>query len=129
VKILLDTAAFWWIASGSSRLSRRAAEAFADPANDISLSPISLWELVVKNQIGKLPTSVPIIDLLGQIRNGRLIRSLPVIESAVLRLASLPPLHRDPFDRLLICQALDEDMTLLTPDEQVRAYPVPTLWL
>ena len=128
MKILLDTAAFWWIASGSTRLSQRSAAVFADPANDIALSPVSLWELLVKNQIGKLPTSIPIIELLTRARQERLIRTLPVIESAVLRLASLPPLHRDPFDRMLICQALDEGMTLLTPDDQVRAYPVPTLW-
>ena len=128
MKILLDTAVFWWIASGSPRLSRRAAELFADPANDFALSPVSLWELLVKQQIGKLSTPEPIIDLFARARQERLIRSLPVVESAVLRLASLPPLHRDPFDRLLICQAIDEGMTLLTPDEQVRAYPVPTLW-
>jgi PIN domain nuclease of toxin-antitoxin system len=128
VRILLDTAAFWWIASGSDRLSERAEQVFADPGNDVALSPVSLWELLVKHQIGKLPTKVPIVELLSQARNERLIRPLPVSEPAVLRLATLPPLHRDPFDRLLICQALDEDMTLLTPDKQVRAYPVPTLW-
>ena len=128
MKILLDTVTFWWIASGSSKVSQRAAEAFADPANDIALSPVSLWELLVKHQIGKLPTSTPIIDLFSRARQERLIRSLPIVESAVFRLASLPPLHRDPFDRMLICQALDAGMTLLTPDEQMRAYPVPTLW-
>jgi PIN domain nuclease of toxin-antitoxin system len=128
VKFLLDTATFWWIASGSDRLAPKAAEAFADPGNDVALSPVSLWELLVKHQIGKLPTPVSIVDLLAKFRNERLIRSLPVTESAVMRLAALPLHHRDPFDRLLICQALDEGMTLLTPDEQIRAYPVPTLW-
>ena len=128
MRLLLDTATFWWIACGSGRLSPLAAKVFADPSNDVALSPISIWELLVKNQIGKLPTSEPIVDLIVKVRNARLVRTLPVLESAVLRLPSLPLLHRDPFDRLLICQALDEGMTLLTSDELIRAYPVPTLW-
>ncbi len=128
MRVLLDTAAFWWIASGSPRLVRRAADVFTDPANEVWLSPVSLWELLVKHQIGKLPTTIPIVDLFARAREQVFIRSLSVTESAVLRLASLPSLHRDPFDRLLVCQALDEGMTLLTPDEQVRAYPVATIW-
>jgi PIN domain nuclease of toxin-antitoxin system len=128
VKVLLDTATFWWIASGSDRLPQRVADVFSDAANEVALSPVSIWELIVKQQIGKLPVPLPMVDLLKQVRQERLIRSLPVTESAVMRLSALPPLHRDPFDRLLICQALDEGMTLVTPDEQVRAYPVPTLW-
>lgn len=83
---------------------------------------------MVKHQIGKLATPRPIAELLVQVRQERLIRSLSVSESAVLRLATLPSLHRDPFDRMLICQALDEGMTLLTPDAQIREYAVPTLW-
>jgi len=128
MKVLLDTATFWWIASGSNRLSTRAIEIFVDPANEIALSPISLWELLVKHQLGKLPTKQPIVDVIARARDDRHIPSLPVRESAVMRLAELPPIHRDPFDRLLICQALDEGMTLLTPDDQIRAYSVPTIW-
>jgi len=128
VKVLLDTAVFWWIASGSPRLSRNVAKIFEDPETDVALSPISIWELIVKNQIGKLPLPRPITELLSQVREERLVRTLPLRETAVLRLASLPALHRDPFDRMLICQALDEGMTLVTPDAHVRAYPVPTLW-
>jgi PIN domain nuclease of toxin-antitoxin system len=128
VKLLLDTAAFWWLATNSPRLSRTAVGLFEDPANDLALSPVSVWELLVKHQLGKLPSPSPIIDLLTRARESQLIRPLPLRESAVLRLATLPPLHRDPFDRMLICQALDEGMTLLTPDEHIRAYPVPTLW-
>ena len=128
MRFLLDSAAFWWLATDSNRLSARALDAFANPDNDIALSPVSIWELLVKHQIGKLPTSKPIAELLMSARNDRLIHTLPLVESAVLRLAALPPLHRDPFDRILICQAIDLGMTLLTPDEQIRAYPVNTLW-
>lgn len=128
MNLLRDTATFWWIASASDRLSSRAAAAFADPANTIALSPVSIWELLVKHQLGKFPTDRPIIELIAQARNERLIRSLPLIDSAVMRLPTLPSHHRDPFDRLLICQALDENLVLVTPDEQIRAYPVTTLW-
>jgi PIN domain nuclease of toxin-antitoxin system len=128
VKCLLDTAVFWWMASGSARLSDKAMEVFADPSNDVAPSPISIWELLVKHQLGKLPTNEPIANLIVKIRNQRIVRSLPVVEAAVLRLASLPSLHRDPFDRLLICQALEEDMALVTPYEQIRAYPITTVW-
>lgn len=128
MRVLLDTAAFWWLACGSPKLSRRAVDVFADAANDLVLSPVSIWELLVKHQIGKLPTPAPIAELIARARQDRLIRSLPVTDSAVLRLATLPMLHRDPFDRLLICQALDEGMTILTPDESIRKYPVATIW-
>ena len=128
MRVLLDTAVFWWFASGSRRLSRRASEVCADPANELVLSPVSVWELLVKHQIGKLETVAPIHEVLKRAREQRLIESLPLTDSAVLRLQSLPPLHRDPFDRMLICQAIDESLVLLTPDAQVRAYPVSTQW-
>ena len=58
----------------------------------------------------------------------RAVRILPLTESAVLRLGSLPDVHRDPFDRILVCQAIDESLTILTPDATLKAYPVATLW-
>jgi len=128
LRVLLDTATFWWFASGSRQLSRRAAEVCSDPANELLLSPVSVWELLVKRQIGKLESTAPIHEVLRRSREQRLIESLPLTDSAVLRLQSLPMLHRDPFDRMLICQAIDESAVLLTPDAQVRAYPVSTQW-
>ncbi|MFN0136620.1 MAG: type II toxin-antitoxin system VapC family toxin [Phycisphaerae bacterium] len=125
---MLDTAVFWWLATDSARLSKAALGAFADPANEISVSPISCWELLVKHQLGRLPVSAGFVDVLTQARAGWAIRSIPLKESAVMRLASLPGLHRDPFDRMLICQAIDEGMTILTPDDVIRAYPVATMW-
>ena len=90
MKVLLDTATFWWLASGSDRLPQKVADVFAEVANDVALSPVSIWELIVKQQIGKLPVPLPIVDLLTQVRQDRLIRSLPVTESAVMRLSTLP---------------------------------------
>ncbi len=101
MRILLDTVAFWWVASAPENLSARAAEVFTDPANDMFLSPVSVWELLVKHQIGKLPAPRPIVELLAQARDERLIGSLSVRESAVFKLPSLPMLHRDPFGQHL----------------------------
>lgn len=128
MRVLLDTAVFWWFANGSRRLSRKAAEICSDSVNKLVLSPVSVWELLVKHQIGKLETITPIHEVLKRAREQHLIESLPLTDSAVLRLQSLPMLHRDPFDRMLICQAIDEGLVLLTPDAQVRAYPVSTQW-
>lgn len=128
MKFLLDSATFWWLATDSDRLSARALEVFADADNEIALSPVSTWELLVKHQAGKLPTTKPITELLLSAKDERFIHTLPLVDSAVLRLATLPPLHRDPFDRILVCQAIDSGMTLLTPDSQIRAYPVSSMW-
>lgn len=67
-------------------------------------------------------------QMLAPLRRARAIKILPLHESAVMRLGTLPSIHRDPFDRMRMCQALDEGMTSLTPDAAIRAYPVPTLW-
>jgi PIN domain nuclease of toxin-antitoxin system len=75
-----------------------------------------------------LPTAAPIGELLTKTLQAKWIHPLPLTNAAVLKLLELPPLHRDPFDRMLICQALDAGITLVTPDEQVQAYPVATLW-
>jgi PIN domain nuclease of toxin-antitoxin system len=100
----------------------------SDPENEIVVSPVSIWELLVKHQIRKLEMPTPLPHLLATLREERNIRSAPLTEAAAMRMQTLPPLHRDPFDRMLICAALDEDMTLLTPDSQIWAYPVRTLW-
>ncbi|MCE9554620.1 MAG: type II toxin-antitoxin system VapC family toxin [Planctomycetes bacterium] len=128
MRVLLDAAAFWWLAIDSPRLSPTARRTYADPGNEIALSPVSIWELLVKQMAGKLPTDQPLDELLKKARNARAIRSMPLTEPAVLRLATLPSLLADPFDRMLICQALDSGMTILTPDTIMRQYPVPTIW-
>lgn len=88
---------------------------------------VSLWEVLIKQQLGKLPLPEPAETYIPFQRDRHGIISLPVEESAVILLASLPSLHRDPFDRLLICQALHLGLTLVTVDATVRAYSVPTL--
>jgi PIN domain nuclease of toxin-antitoxin system len=91
------------------------------------LRVVSLWEAIIKYQLGRLPLPEPPQILLPRLRDQHLIQSLPVDEASVLRLADLPSAHRDPFDRLLICQALEHVLTLATADPAFAAYPVPLL--
>ena len=128
MKCLLDTCTFLWIISGSNELSLRARALFVDPANDVLLSAVSVWELSVKHALGKLPLPGPIERFLVEQREQHGIVTLPLDEQAVLHLHKLPALHRDPFDRMLICQAIEHDCVLLTPDPLIAQYPVRTQW-
>jgi PIN domain nuclease of toxin-antitoxin system len=102
MKLLLDTHVFLWYISGASRLPARIRDNIRDPTNEVYLSVVSLWEAIIKNQIGKLPLPEPPEQYLPRQREQHLITSLAVDEARVVHLASLPQLHRDPFDRLLI---------------------------
>lgn len=126
--LLVDTAAFLWWATGSSRLSKRAREALTDPGNEVHLSAASTWEIALKHALGKLPLPEEPETLIPRLRAGHRVDELPLSEAATLQLPKLPPLHRDPFDRMLVCQAIAHGMTLVTSDPVVRRYPVRTLW-
>jgi PIN domain nuclease of toxin-antitoxin system len=128
VQLLLDTVTFLWFVAGSKDLSRKAKDALRDPANDVFLSSVSAWEIAVKHRLGRLPLPDRPEVWIPEQRNAHAFEALPLDEAAALTLPRLPDLHRDPFDRMLICQALFERLTLVTPDEAVRAYPAPTLW-
>jgi PIN domain nuclease of toxin-antitoxin system len=128
VRLLLDTATLLWLSDDASRVSPAARAAYVDPTNDVYVSVISLWEAAVKHRLGKLHLSVPVEQLVASLKRTGDIDVLPLTESAVLRLGSLPDLHHDPFDRMLLCQALDERLTFVTPDRLLSRYPVPTLW-
>jgi PIN domain nuclease of toxin-antitoxin system len=128
MKLLLDTCTFLWIALGDRALSRRAREAFVDPANEAFLSAVSSWEIALKHAVGKLPLPEKPAVLVPEIRARYRIEPLPLDEPAALAIAQLPDLHRDPFDRMLICQAIMGGLTLVTPDRLITQYAVPTLW-
>ena len=127
MRILLDTAALIWIATDETGLSAAALAAYRDRSNSAFISIVSVWEMVVKNRLGKLPLPSPIPDLLQPVRTHG-VSTISLTESAVLRLGSLPDIHRDPFDRMLIYQALDEDLAIVTPDQLMMSYPVSTIW-
>jgi PIN domain nuclease of toxin-antitoxin system len=128
MKLLLDTCTFLWIATGDASLSASARKLFADPANDAYLSSVSAWEIAVKHSLGKLPLPRPPSVLVPEERRRHLIEPLPLDEAAALFCAKLPDLHKDPFDRMLVCQAIIGGLTLLTPDPLVTQYPVTTVW-
>ncbi|MGH7863719.1 MAG: type II toxin-antitoxin system VapC family toxin [Candidatus Binataceae bacterium] len=128
MRLLLDTCTFLWVALDSPELSKAARTAFSDPTNDVFLSPISAWEISLKHARGRLPLAEPPDRFVPRWRITHAIESLPLSEEAVLKLDRLPQLHRDPFDRILVCQAITEGLAILTPDELIRQYPVRTSW-
>jgi PIN domain nuclease of toxin-antitoxin system len=127
MRLLLDTHVFLWYISADPQLSVAFRDAIRDPANEVYLSVASVWEAVIKYALGKLPLPEAPAEYLPRQREAHRIAPLPVEEAALLHLASLPPLHRDPFDRILIAQALQHGLRLVTVDDAVRAYPVPLL--
>lgn len=127
MNILLDTHIFLWYISADSRLPVSLRDAIRDPGNDVYLSAASVWEAVIKYDLGKLPLPEPPAEYLPRQREAHRITALPIEEAALVHLAGLPPLHRDPFDRILIAQALQHGMRLASLDDAVRAYPVPLL--
>ncbi len=127
MKILLDTHIFLWFISGDSRLSADVRDAVRDSDNAVYLSVISVWESLIKYQLGKLPLLEPPETYLPKQRDLHQIASLTIDESSVARLAQLPPLHRDPFDRMLICQALQNGLAIATVDAAIRAYSVSVI--
>jgi PIN domain nuclease of toxin-antitoxin system len=127
MKLLLDTHIFLWYISGDKRLADDAKDIISDQANEVYLSVVSLWEAVIKYQLGKLPLPQAPETYLPEQRERHLISSMPLDEASVKQLAQLPPLHRDPFDRMLICQAIEHGLTLVTVDPAIRAYSVALL--
>lgn len=128
MRLLLDTCTFLWLAAASPALSSRARELFADPDNEVYLSAASAWEIAVKHALGRLPLPGSPERFVPDQRRRHGIDALPVDEEAALHIARLPPLHRDPFDRMLVSQAIVHGMAILGPDPLVTQYPVRALW-
>jgi PIN domain nuclease of toxin-antitoxin system len=125
--LLLDTHVFLWAITLDPRLPAPFRLAIQDPTNRVHLSVVSIWEAVIKAHLGKLPLPGPPDQYLLHHRAALGLIRLPVDEWAIPHLAGLPPVHRDPFDRMLVAQALQHGLTLLTGYASLRAYPVPTL--
>ena len=123
MRLLLDTHIFLWFVVGDGKLPIRMHEAISDPENEVFLSVISLWEMIIKHALRHLPLPEPPEIYVPTQREFFSIESLSVDEGSVFRVARLPLLHRDPFDRLLIGQAIEHDLRLVTVDAAIRAYP------
>lgn len=126
--ILLDTCTFLWLSQDAPQLSDTARTLFQDPATEVLLSSVSAWEIAVKYAAGRLSLAKPPEQLVPEFRADYAIGTLPFSEEEALAASRLPPLHKDPFDRMLVSQAILYDLTILTPDAQIRQYPVRTAW-
>jgi PIN domain nuclease of toxin-antitoxin system len=128
MRLLVDTHAFLWYITNNQKLPRYAFDAIRDKSNEVFLSVVSVWEALVKYQIGKLGLPAPADEYLDNRRTAHRIADLPLEATAVSHLLSLPLHHRDPFDRMLICQALQHGLTIVTNDELFRRYDVRVLF-
>jgi PIN domain nuclease of toxin-antitoxin system len=128
VRLLLDTCTFLWIVNGSERLSPAARRAFQAADNEVFLSVVSAWEIAVKSALGRLPLPAIAARFVPEQRQAHDIAVLPLGEDTALRVAALPELHGDPFDRMLICQAIEHGLTIATPDDDIGRYPVRVIW-
>ena len=127
MKGLVDTHAFIWWYSDPSRLSAAALAFFQDPSSIVLFSVISVWEILIKFQLGKMTLIMPLRTILAQQQaNG--VQILPVTLDHVFGVESLPAVHKDPFDRLLIAQANVEGAVLVSADAIFAQYPVSVLW-
>lgn len=124
MKLLLDTHLLLWAASEPERLSAKARRLISDPKNELLFSAASLWEVAIKRGLGRSDFRVDTRLLRrGLVDNG--YSELQITSDHVVTIESLPPIHKDPFDRLLVAQATVEAVTLLTADPLVARYPGP----
>jgi PIN domain nuclease of toxin-antitoxin system len=123
VRLLLDSNTFIWMVGQPREMSATVRQELADPRNDRFVSIVSMWEIAIKVSIGKL-------TLPGELEvavEGMAARLLPISMAHVGRVQRLPFHHRDPFDRILVAQAIEEGLTIVTRDRRIAAYGVPVL--
>jgi len=124
---ILDTCIFLWYISRDNSLPQKHLQIIQDTQNTIYLSVASVWEVTVKQNIGKLDLPDKAAFYLPQQRLKHKIMSLPISEDTIKQLHTLPDVHKDPFDRIIICQALENDFTILTTDGLIKKYSVKTV--
>ncbi|MCW5958810.1 MAG: type II toxin-antitoxin system VapC family toxin [Pyrinomonadaceae bacterium] len=118
---------FLWFITADARLPAHFRDAIREPENDVFLSVVSLWEIIIKYNLGRLPLPQTPEMFIPNERRRHQIKSHSLHENAIKELPNLPALHRDPFDRILICQALANHLTIVTVDSQIINYDVPCL--
>jgi PIN domain nuclease of toxin-antitoxin system len=128
VKLLLDTCTFLWSIADDKRLPQKVAEMILAPDNEVYLSAASAWEIAIKHSIGRLEVSGPVDRFVQEEREAAGFEALAIDEQSALHIVRLPSLHRDPFDRMLVSQAIVHGMTILTPDPLITQYPARTAW-
>lgn len=128
MRLLLDTHVFLWLRFSPEKVSPAALAAYREPDNEVFFSLAGAWEMQIKQQLGKLALDVPLGQLLHEQNQNNSISFLPIELSHILGMGELPLHHKDPFDRLLIAQAIQEDMALISSDDIFSEYPVSRLW-
>jgi PIN domain nuclease of toxin-antitoxin system len=128
MKLLVDTCTFLWIVGGGRALPPRVHDCYLSPENEVYLSAVSAWEIALKYAAGRLPLPEVPERLVPAERERRGMMALPLDEEAALHVLRLPPLHHDPFDRMLVSQAIVHGLVILTPDRLVSQYPARTMW-
>ncbi len=125
---LLDTHAFIWWDSEPEKLSTPVLEVCQNPSNQLFLSLASIWEMQIKSQLGKLSFNTALDELINEQVDNNSLLLLPVKPTHIYALSALPNKHKDPFDRLLISQAREEALILLSIDQKFEHYPVDVYW-
>ena len=128
MRILLDTCTFLWIVTDAPELSDLSREVFVNPGNEVYLSSVSTWEIAIKHAMGRLPLPEVPEKFIPAQRKEHGVASLALEEEVTLHLTRLPEMHKDPFDRMLICQAIVHGLVVLTPDELIMQYPIRCIW-
>ena len=128
MKLLLDTSAFLWWITRNPKMPTVVMKTMQSPDHLVWLSAVSFWEIQVKHQLGKLPLPEAPATYIPRQRQRHGVEALPLQEEAIVHVSRLPALHRDPFDRMLVCQAIEHDLTIVTSDPVIRGYPVKTWW-
>jgi len=128
MKYLFDTHTFLWWDMQSARLSPAAFAVCQDLSNELVLSMVSVWEIQIKQQLGKLQLSAPLREVIEKQQSANGIELLSIELAHILGLSELPVHHKDPFDRLLISQANAERLTLISSDPQIARYSVEVIW-
>lgn len=128
MNVLLDTCCFLWLAFDKEKLSPTVVEVINEESNNLFLSDVSVWEITLKNTSGKLPLPLHPSEWLTSRRKFYGINALLIDESAIFLTADLPLVHRDPFDRLIAAQAIENNLTILSPDRPLSLLGASRIW-
>lgn len=128
MRLLLDTHTFLWLNDDAAQLSLTVKELFSSGEHELYLSMATPWEIQIKSQLGKLSLAMPIEELVNKNRLENNIKLIPIELSHISYLEQLPRHHNDPFDRIIIAQAIIEDMTVVTVDHAFADYSVQVVW-
>jgi len=126
--MLLDTHAFLWWLTDDDRLSERAGELIADGANDVYFSAASAWEIAIKAGLGRIRLPDEAWTFTPDQLERNAFQALPVHVAHAVAVITLPDVHRDPFDRMLVAQAISEGLTIVSADPELARYAVPVVW-